>query len=285
MKKLNWYLQLSRPRFWVYVFGPYLVGLAAGYARLDSSWSVSVAYIVTGLFFTFPANLFIYGVNDLFDYETDKHNPKKKAYETLLAPENRKQFIFVLTALLLPLVATLSYLFVAADNYIAIWSLTLFLFFGAGYSTPPIRAKTKPFLDSFFNILYIFPGFIGFALVTNNWPTVEIIVAATAWVMAMHAFSAIPDIKADTKAGIKTVATVLGKNQTVLFCSALYILAGLLSLQYLGVVAIAGMVTYQTLMILAARADGSKELFAVYKAFPYVNMIFGFVLFWYVVLH
>jgi 4-hydroxybenzoate polyprenyltransferase len=30
--------------------------------------------------------------------------------------------------------------------------------------------------------------------------------------MAMHAYSAIPDIKADTQAKLQTTATVLGKN-------------------------------------------------------------------------
>ena len=281
MQKIKWYLQISRPRFWIYVFGPFLIGIAATVSTKEFSFDITLALLVTGLFFTFPANLFIYGVNDLFDYETDKHNPKKKAYETLLAPENRKQFINILSIVMVPFVALMSYLFISNDSYIAVWSLALFLFFGAGYSMPPIRTKTKPFLDSFFNILYIFPGFVSFGLLAKTWPDVNIIIAGTAWVMAMHAFSAVPDIKADSKAGIKTVATVLGKNQTVLFCSALYVIAGLLSLQYLGVVSIVGMITYGTLMILALRAHYSEGLFAVYRAFPYVNMIFGFVLFWY----
>jgi 4-hydroxybenzoate polyprenyltransferase len=29
------------------------------------------------IYFTYPANLLVYGVNDIFDYETDKLNAKK----------------------------------------------------------------------------------------------------------------------------------------------------------------------------------------------------------------
>jgi 4-hydroxybenzoate polyprenyltransferase len=36
-----------------------------------------------------------------------------------------------------------------------------------------------------------------------------LIIAAIDWAIAMHAYSAIPDIKADSEAGISTVATLL----------------------------------------------------------------------------
>jgi 4-hydroxybenzoate polyprenyltransferase len=36
------------------------------------------------LFFTFPLNLFIYGINDIADNDTDKYNTKKLGYEEAL---------------------------------------------------------------------------------------------------------------------------------------------------------------------------------------------------------
>jgi 4-hydroxybenzoate polyprenyltransferase len=284
MKKLMWFLQLSRPRFWFYLFGPFIVGVAAAYNQLDYSIINLATILVTGLFFLFPANLFIYGVNDLFDYETDKHNPKKKDYETLIAPENRRFFIKVLSLIMIPFVAILSYLFVQNDSYIAVWSLVLFLFFGAGYSMPPIRAKTKPFLDSFFNILYVFPGLVGYAVMINAWPSIQIIIAATAWVMAMHAFSAVPDIESDKKAKISTIATVLGKNYTIIFCALLYVLAAALTFSYIGYFAIIGGTTYVLMMTAAYIAGTKQDVFAVYKLFPYVNLLVGAALFFAVVL-
>jgi len=47
--------------------------------------------------------------------------------------------------------------------------------------------------------------------------------------MAMHAYSAIPDIQADTEAEIKTVATLYGKTGTLIFCIVCYLLAIILS--------------------------------------------------------
>jgi lycopene elongase/hydratase (dihydrobisanhydrobacterioruberin-forming) len=284
MKMLKWFIQLSRPRFWFYLFGPFIVGLAAAYNQFDFTLVEIPTIIIAGLFFLFPANLFIYGVNDLFDYETDKHNPKKKAYETLISPENRKFFIKVLSMVMIPFVAVLSYLFIRNDSYVAVWSLVLFLFFGTGYSMPPIRAKTKPFFDSFFNILYVFPGLVGYAIMINAWPSAQIIIAATAWVMAMHAFSAIPDISADKKAKISTIATVLGKNQTILFCTALYLTAALLTYSYIGYFAIISGFVYAVMMLSAYLAKTKEDLFSIYKLFPYVNMLAGAYLFFAVIL-
>jgi lycopene elongase/hydratase (dihydrobisanhydrobacterioruberin-forming) len=267
-----------------YLFGPYILGVAAAFNQLNYSLTHIPTLIVGGLFFLIPANLYIYGVNDLFDYETDKHNPKKKSYETLIAPENRQYFIRALAAVLLPFVALLSFLFISQGNYVGIGALVAFIFFGAGYSMPPIRAKTKPFLDSFFNVLYIFPGLVGYAIMTNSLPSAQIIIAATAWVMAMHAFSAIPDIDSDKKAKIRTVATVLGKNNTLALCAVLYSVSASLTLQYLGYLAVIGGLTYVSMMITAYRSPDREKLFAIYKLFPFVNMVIGAVIFFVAVL-
>lgn len=279
MQNFKWFVQLSRPRFWVYLFGPFIVGVAAAYKQLDYEVINTGTLLLAAIFFLFPANLFIYGVNDLFDYETDKNNPKKKSYETLIAPENRKFFIRILSVILLPMVAVLSYSLAVNNSYIAVWALVLFLFFGAGYSMPPIRAKTKPFLDSFFNILYIFPGLMGYAILMNQWPSVQILLAATAWVMAMHAFSAVPDINADKKADIRTVATVLGKNNTIIMCEALYIASAALTFSYLGIFSFIAGFVYIVLMILAYNTKTDIELFKIYKVFPSINLVVGGLLF------
>ena len=73
-------LRVSRPRFWMYLLGPYMVALAA------TSLRPPVEVWLLGLYLTLPANLLIYGVNDLFDAETDRLNPKKRDYESLLQP-------------------------------------------------------------------------------------------------------------------------------------------------------------------------------------------------------
>lgn len=285
MKKLNWFIQLSRPRFWFYLFGPFIIGIAAGYNQLDFSLINIPIIILAGIYFTVPANLFIYGINDLYDYETDKHNPKKKDYETLIEPKNRVYFIKVLALLTLPFLLALTYLLITNEIYVGVWMLLGFLFFGAGYSTPPIRAKTKPFLDSFFNILYVFPGLVGYAILTNSWPSLAVVVAATSWCMAMHAFSAVPDISSDKKANIRTVATVLGKNRTILFCAFLYFISASLIYQYLGIFALIGGFAYVVTMLCAYLAKSKEDVFAIYKLFPYINILIGTSLFFAVAIY
>ena len=36
------------------------------------------------VYFLIPANILIYGINDIFDYDTDKLNPKKGTYEAFI---------------------------------------------------------------------------------------------------------------------------------------------------------------------------------------------------------
>lgn len=263
-------LKLSRPRFWFYLFGPYLLGAAAlAHSPVVNADLISLA--VYSLYFLFPANLLIYGVNDLFDYETDILNAKKQGYEAVLSPSNWRTTWAWILATNLPFIVLAPWLLTPASCL----ALLAFLFFGLFYSAPPIRAKTKPFLDALFNILYVFPALVSFGLV--GLPPLVLVLAGTCWCMAMHAFSAVPDIKADKAAGLATVATVLGRQKTIVFCLFLYLLSGALSFQYIGVLAVVLGVAY-TLLMLASLKSGEARLFKIYKLFPVVNLMAGFLL-------
>ena len=269
MHMIRWLIKISRPRFWVYITGPFLIGVVA--AVPIQSWPL---IILLGVYFTFPANLLIYGINDIFDYETDKHNPKKISYETLVKPKEQKKlwrWIAITNApflLLLPLLG---------NN--GRWAVAGFLFFGIFYSMPPIRAKVRPLLDSIFNVLYIFPGIVGYAVVSKTLPSLYLCLAAAFWCMAMHAYSAVPDIEADRKAKIDTIATKLGKTGTLLFCLACYGLAAGLTISVLGQFSIAAGLLYGFMMIITVRARNANSVMQLYSLFPYINMGVGMALF------
>ncbi|MDQ3159110.1 MAG: prenyltransferase [bacterium] len=263
-------LKISRPRFWIYLLGPFLVGIAA--AGVDQIWLL----VLLGLYFTFPANLLVYGINDIFDYETDKNNPKKQGYEELVKPKDHRGLLLIIAALNIPVLLLFPWL----TNH-AIQAMLWFWFFGIFYSAPPVRAKAIPIVDSIFNVLYVFPGVAVYSLLTDSWPPKEIIVAAALWTMAMHAFSALPDMKSDKKAKIETVATKLGYKMTLFFCIDCYIAAGLLIYPHLGGMFTAIIVAIY-LSIMTRALIFKKELFQLYKAFPIVNLIVGFALFVYV---
>ncbi|HEX6279355.1 MAG TPA: hypothetical protein VFZ49_05000, partial [Pyrinomonadaceae bacterium] len=108
MSDIRFILQVSRPRFWLYAFGPYLVGLAAAIATREDL--VRLDAFLFGLYFLFPANLLIYGINDIFDWETDRLNPKKSEYEMLVGPESHRRLAVWIAFLNLPVVAAALFL-------------------------------------------------------------------------------------------------------------------------------------------------------------------------------
>lgn len=277
MPDFRFLLKVSRPRFWLYLFGPYIVGLAAGAASRDDLISASI--VAFGVFFLFPANLFIYGVNDIFDFATDKLNPKKQDYEAMVQPEHHRDLLIAILILNLP--------FIAAAAFLNLKSFVLmlgFLFFSVFYSAPPIRAKAKPVLDSIFNVLYIFPGLFGYSLISNALPPISIITAAGLWTMAMHAYSAVPDIDADHKAGVKTIAVLFGQRKTLIFCLILYIASAALTYPYLGIVSIILGCVYTAMILLSLIYKDRFGVFGIYRYFPLLNAASGFILFWFVAL-
>jgi 4-hydroxybenzoate polyprenyltransferase len=159
-----------------------------------------------------------------------------------------------------------------------------FLFFSIFYSAPPIRAKTKPFLDSAFNILYVMPGLFAYSLVSGEFPPLKLVIAAGCWTAAMHAYSAIPDIDADRKAGLRTIATVCGPYVTLAICAGLYAASAVLSAEYLGFVSVSLGFAYVLLMLASVRSHKTGRLFKLYRAFPLINIAAGFVIFWHIAL-
>lgn len=268
--------KISRPRFWLYTAGPFLIGTAAAAQSISDVHSGWVLLFL--VYFLFPANLFIYGINDTYDYETDKLNPKKQQYELLVTPSMHDSLLKWIIYTNLP------FWIIAFGLPIKnIFAMLAFLLFSLFYSAPPIRAKTKPLLDSIFNILYLFPGWFAYYLgggTAFNW---KIFFAGMLWVMAMHAFSAIPDIASDAKVGLQTIATKLGRMGTLMFCALCYIGAALLSLQYVHWLSIVLGSCYVLMILLAAWGKNNTRIFRVYTWFPVVNGILGFSIFCYIV--
>ena len=270
-------LKMSRPRFWLYLFGPALLGAAA--AVHSDAGRLSLFSVLSVIIFLFPANLFLYGVNDIFDIETDRLNPKKQGYEQALDPKMIPQVLRAVILYLLPCCILLLFLPRAA-----FWSFCIFLCLGIAYSVPPFRLKARPFLDALSNILYVVPALVTWYAFGGGAINPYLVVAGGVWCMAMHAYSAVPDIEADRAAKLSTIATTLGKNGTLIFCGGLYLIATVLaSLVWYGFPMFAGIV-YLALMIRSAQVKTHEGLLAMYRIFPWVNALFGFVIFWWIIL-
>lgn len=276
----NRYISTSRPRFWIYVFWPFIVGLVVWIPYFDR-WRIAEnirlsLILLLMMYFSYPANLLIYWVNDIFDYETDKLNQKKTGYEWLIVPSSQRDLWLMILVTNIPFLTLLFF----ADFQTSIW-IVLFAFASVFYSAPPIRAKAKPFFDTIFSaFVYVSPWFVGYFLVWWSSFDFRVFAAAILWNMAMHAYSAIPDIQADREANIQTIATLYEKEWTLIFCILCFLIAMMWSIAYLHWLAVVLWIIYVWMMLYSYK----KHVFKLYQYFPWINALAGMAIFWYVVL-
>jgi 4-hydroxybenzoate polyprenyltransferase len=263
---VGYLLRLSRPRFWLYLAGPVIVGVA--YA----ADSVSGLFDPLGLalfgYFLLPANVYLYGVNDIFDADIDAENPKKEGREVRYQGSR-----LVVGAVVVSGLAGLA--FVPFLPAAAVAALALFGFLATEYSAPPLRFKTTPFLDSVSNGLYILPGVVAYTALAGQLPPLGAIVGGWLWTMGMHTFSAIPDIEPDRAAGIRTTATHLGEFSTYLYCALMWLLAAV-AFVYVHPFFTVVLMLYPLLVfgITYARVDVDEA----YWWYPIINTVAGMVL-------
>lgn len=214
----------SRPVSWINTAYPF----AAAY--LLTTRQIDATLIVGTLFFLVPYNLAMYGINDVFDYESDLRNPRKGgAHGAVL---DRRMHPITLWASALSCLPFVVYL-VIVGSPLSWLVLALSLFFVVFYSAPPLRLKERPFADSITSSIHFFSPAV-YALVlagaTWTWQLGLVIAAFALWGIASHAFGAVQDVAADRAAGIASIATARGARWTVWFALAAYAAAGLLML-------------------------------------------------------
>ncbi|HEY9307091.1 MAG TPA: prenyltransferase [Microbacterium sp.] len=276
----------SRPVSWINTAYPF----AAAY--LLTTRQIDATLVVGTLFFLVPYNLAMYGINDVFDYESDLRNPRKGgAHGAVLDRRMHRVTLWAAGLLCLPFVA---YLLVIGSP-VSWLVLAASLFFVVFYSAPPLRLKERPFLDSATSSIHFFsPAVYALVLAGATWtlPLVALIVAFALWGIASHAFGAVQDVVADREAGIASIATARGARWTVRFALVCYVAAGLAMLAttwpgpLAAVIAIPYVVTvwpYRSV----TDADAATAT-AGWRRFLWLNQLSGFVvtllLIWYAVL-
>lgn len=265
-------IYISRPRFWLYIAGPYLVGYC--FAIKNITELQSIFFLIHFLFFLIPANIFLYGVNDICDEDTDKHNDKKGEYEHRLLSDEKR----LLTAFLFGSIGLAFVILSLQPKIESQLIFTLFLLLSFFYSAPPLRFKARPFLDFSSNILYVLPGILAYYQVRELFPSLVVIVALFCWTSAMHLFSAIPDIIADKKADLQTTAVILGQKNSLLLCTFLWAITAVITLLNIDSY-LASLVVIYPLIPLIIVFQKNSNIKRIYKIFPYINTLAGFLLF------
>ena len=265
-------LMVSRPISWPNTAYPFAAAyLLAG----GDDWAL---LIIGTLFFLIPYNLLMYGVNDIFDYESDIRNPRKGGIEGMR--EQRALHPTIAKAIIISTVPFVAYLLVVG-SLIANIVLAVVLFFVVAYSIAKLRFKERPVLDSLTSsIHFVGPAVYALALTQFDpvaWPY---IIAFLLWGMASHAFGAVQDIIPDRQGEIASIATFMGARNTVYFALFLYSAAAALLFtqafpySLIGLVGVMYVVNILPLYTITDKTSGRANKY--WRRFIWMNLVSGF---------
>lgn len=274
LEKIKKLLLISRPISWLNTAYPF----AAAY--LVTGGSLNATFWIGTLYFLIPYNLLMYGINDVFDYESDIRNPRKGGIE---GAKEQKAFhpIIVWSAVLLniPFIIWLLLNGTAVSNFV----LTLLVFFVLAYSVGGLRFKEIPVLDSITSSIHFVGPMVYAMVLTGLSPAfIPFITAFFLWGAASHAFGAVQDIVPDRAGNLASIATVLGAKATVRIVFLLYITASVLVMTQgilASVVGITGLIYAANVFPYLNISDRTSEAANKgWRRFIWLNMFAGFVI-------
>ncbi len=210
----------SRPLSWINTAFPFAAAYLLTTGRVDAT------FVVGTLFFLIPYNLAMYGINDVFDYESDLRNPRKGGAEGALL--DRSAHRRTLVAAVVTTVPFVVYL-VIVGSPLSWLVLAISLFAVVAYSVKGLRFKEVPFLDSLTSSTHFTsPALYGLVLAgaTFTPPLWFVLLAFFLWGIGSHAFGAVQDVMPDREGGISSIATAIGAAATVRLAIVAWALAG-----------------------------------------------------------
>ncbi|MFJ8894082.1 prenyltransferase [Leifsonia sp. NPDC102414] len=210
----------SRPLSWINTAFPF----AAAY--LLTTRQVDLTLVVGTIYFLVPYNLAMYGINDVFDYESDLRNPRKGGAEGAMLDRGMHRRTLIAAAV--TNIPFLIYL-VAVGSPLSWLVLAVSVFAVLAYSVKGLRFKEIPFLDSVTSSThFVSPGLYGLVLAgaVLTPQLAAVLVAFFLWGIGSHAFGAVQDVVPDREGGIASIATALGARATTRFAIAAWALAG-----------------------------------------------------------
>ena len=266
-------LAASRPISWVNTAVPFALTYLLSTERVD--WRLILGFV----FFLVPYNIAMYGINDVFDYESDIRNPRKGGVEGAVLPRSMHRPLLVASAI--TVVPPAAVLFASGPPTSGVW-LAVALFAVYAYSAPPFRFKEVPLLDSVTSSAHFtLPALVGATIAGEPvGPRVALaLVAFFLWGMASHALGAVQDVNADREGGLKSVATHFGARRTTVAAAVFYFVSVLLvaGLGLSGlVVAVLGIgYTANTLRFAGVTDETSESVNRAWRVFLWLNYLTG----------
>ncbi|GAB3579507.1 prenyltransferase [Leifsonia lichenia] len=210
----------SRPLSWINTAFPF----AAAY--LLTTRQLDLTLVVGTIYFLVPYNLAMYGINDVFDYESDLRNPRKGGAEGAMLDRGMHRRTLIAAAV--TNIPFLLYL-VVVGSPLSWLVLAVSVFAVLAYSVKGLRFKEIPFLDSVTSSThFVSPAVYALVLAGAAFtPQLgAVLLAFFLWGIGSHAFGAVQDVVPDREGGIASIATALGAKATTRFAIAAWALAG-----------------------------------------------------------
>jgi 4-hydroxybenzoate polyprenyltransferase/GT2 family glycosyltransferase len=268
-------LRASRPFSWINTALPFLA-MAWAVHR-----SLTPAIVLGTLYFLAPYNLLLYGVNDIFDYASDRLNPRKGgAIEGgLVGPSLAGRLWLAVAVSNIPFLLILGRL----AGGMAAAALAVTVLVALAYSMPPLRTKVIAFLDSATSSLhFVLPAVCGGLIAGASLSSLpwRLLAAFFLWGMASHALGAIQDVGYDREAGIGSIAVALGARTTAWFSLAAYSAAVLLVASWGGAALVAAVALLPYVLLAASCLAGDIEMQArrAWHSFLGLNLLTGFII-------
>ncbi|KAI0830118.1 hypothetical protein BC628DRAFT_1356496 [Trametes gibbosa] len=207
-------------------FGPILYAIGAIHARPGPAPVSRPLRLLQLLSLSFPLALVVFGVNDVYDYNTDVRNPRKLAdgLEGSVLPPALHPPVLLAAAAASLLILALALLTRSPQNALA---TTLLLALAWEYSAPPLRLKERPVLDSLSNGAIVLLAYLvghtahGGALLRP--PAKGMVLGLCT--AGVHALGAAVDADVDAAARQRTIATAFGPRPAAGFAALTYLLA------------------------------------------------------------
>ena len=244
---------------------------------LGISSSDITSYILPLFFFvvsTFFILAFTFAINNYYDIDTDKENPRRAHLNAMASGKMSKQTGLLLNVIFIVISLVLSLFFT-----VEVFVFCVFLIFWMwAYSAPPLRLKGRAGLD----ILWHFIAFLGLVIwgsyLAGSVSMINILVAASFGIFGCFAQidNHIHDYPFDKASGSKTFAVWIGINKAnialkltfiiyIVFLIPLIVLFSISS--YLTVLIVCGGIVVSVLMIKIKRSTLAPSLFFVINFF------------------
>jgi len=267
-------LRASRPFSWINTTLPFL---AAG---LWVDHRVTPALVLGAIFFLFPYNLLLYGANDLYDFDSDRRNPRKGGVIEggVVPPRHARRLWSAIGLSSIPLLTGIAWITLPGAAALALTAVV-----ALAYSVPPLRFKEIPGLDALTAaVAFVLPAVCGAVIAgatVAGFPWLYLW-AFLIWGLASQALGAIQDVCYDRIAHIRSIATVLGRRPTAVLAMSGYLatIALVASPGWPSTIAAAALVPYLLLAATCVLGDPAQWARRAWRGFLALNLMSGFVI-------